>query len=213
MKSDIHKDRIPDAQAVIEIKRERIVAEIKKTIQSENFERFLPMATDLLEGHDGKEVLAALLSHQYKNQLDERQYRQIALQEDSYRRDRNDYSDRRDFRDSGSSYHDSRSRGDRYSSGRGDRESVRLFIAKGRNAGMTKRLLVDYIMEHAHVADRELQEVQVMEDFSFVSAPYSAAQLVLQAFSEKSPEGKPLVTRAKPDQSQRETSFRTAQLP
>ena len=64
---------------------------------------------------------------------------------------------------------------------------------------MTKRLLVDYIKEHAQVTDRELDDVQVMEDFSFVTAPAEAAEVILHSFSFIENDGKPIVTKAKPD--------------
>ncbi len=212
IKNEIHKERLPDPQSVIEVKRARIISRIEETLKKDDHKQFVPMATALIEEHDGVQLLAAMLRQQYGNQLDERQYRQIALQDDTYGRARDDRYDRRDrpesrdFRDSRdsrdsrepSSYDDRRSE-NRYPSEKGSREFVRLFIAKGRTSGLTKRLLVDFIIENARVTDRELQEVEVLEDFSFVSAPYAAAQLILKAFSESSMEGKPLVTRARPD--------------
>ena len=207
IKNEIHKERLPDAQSIIEVKKARIISRVEESLKKDDHKQFLPMASALLEEHDGTQLLAALLKQQYGNQLDLQQYRYIAFQEDQQqsrsrddRYDRRD--DRRDDRNDSRDYaprFDDRSRENRYPSEKGSREFVRLFIAKGRTSGLTKRLLVDYLTENARVTDRELQEVEVLEDFSFVSAPYAAAQVILQAFSETSLEGKPLVTRARPD--------------
>jgi len=64
---------------------------------------------------------------------------------------------------------------------------------------MTKRLLVDYIKQHAQVTDRELDQVEVLENFSFVTAPSDAARHILRSFDHLQHEGKPIVTKARPD--------------
>ena len=79
---------------------------------------------------------------------------------------------------------------------------TRLFIARGRKDGLTKRYLVDIIMAHTGARNDQINDVEVMEEFSFVNAPYDVAERILKAF-EKRNNGKPLVTRAKPESSPR----------
>ena len=82
---------------------------------------------------------------------------------------------------------------------RDENYEVRLFIARGRSSGMTKKLLVDYIKENAKVTDRELDDVQVLQDFSFVTTPNDSANKIIKAFGKLSQGGRPIVTKAKPD--------------
>jgi ATP-dependent RNA helicase DeaD len=76
---------------------------------------------------------------------------------------------------------------------------TRLFIARGRRDGLDKRLLVDYLIERVGASDRDIQGVSVQEDFSFVTAPNDVAEQIMSVFNSYAPHGKPLITRAKPD--------------
>ena len=194
VKSDIVKERIPDVQTVVAIKRERIINGIAERVGKENYSDYIPMAQDLLDIHDPVAVVSALLERHYGNQLDVHSYKQLRITEDRSRSRSRDDSKRPPRRDDRYGQ-----RGDDWDRRRGDTDDVRLFIAKGRTSGMTKRLLVDYIKEQAHVTDRELDAVQVMDDFSFVTAPYEAAELIIKSFSRIESDGKPIVTRARPD--------------
>jgi ATP-dependent RNA helicase DeaD len=194
------QERIPDIETVVAIKRERIINGIADSITADTYDDYSAMAQDLIEIHEPKAIVAALLERHYGNQLNERAYKHITQAEDRGRnrreqgtpRDRDDrYARRDDWDRRRDDYNDSRRPG--------ASDEVRLFIAKGRSSGMTKRLLVDYIKEHAQVTDREIDGVQVMEDFSFVTAPVEAAQLILQSFSFMENDGKPIVTKARPD--------------
>jgi ATP-dependent RNA helicase DeaD len=184
---------------VVAIKRERIINGIAENITAEGHEEYLAMAQDLLDIHEPEAVVASLLSRHYGSQLNEKAYTRIRMVEDRGPRESqgrgapsrgNDRYGKRDNWD--------RRRDDYRDESRGD-DDVRLFIAKGRSSGMTKRLLVDYIKEHARVTDRELDAVQVMEDFSFVTAPPDAARHILQSFDHMENDGKPIVTKARPD--------------
>lgn len=197
--SEITKERIPDIETVVAIKRERIINGIAENITAEGHEEYLAMAQDLLDIHEPEAVVASLLSRHYGSQLNEKAYTRIRMVEDRGPRESqgrgapsrgNDRYGKRDNWD--------RRRDDYRDESRGD-DDVRLFIAKGRSSGMTKRLLVDYIKEHARVTDRELDAVQVMEDFSFVTAPPDAARHILQSFDHMENDGKPIVTKARPD--------------
>ncbi|MGE0074715.1 MAG: DEAD/DEAH box helicase [Sphaerochaetaceae bacterium] len=200
VKSEVVQERIPDIETVVAIKRERIINGIADSITADTYDDYSAMAQDLIEIHEPKAIVAALLERHYGSQLNERAYKHITQAEDRGRnrreqgapRERDDRYARRDDWDR---------RRDDYNDGRrpGASDEVRLFIAKGRSSGMTKRLLVDYIKEHAQVTDREIDGVQVMEDFSFVTAPVEAAQLILQSFSFMENDGKPIVTKARPD--------------
>lgn len=190
---EIAKERIPDIEAVIAIKRERIINGIAEGVTTSRSEDYTQMAQDLLDIHDPEEVVAALLARHYGNQLNMQAYTHIKSVEKGSRPERETERAPRNDRYGKKENWDQR---------RDDFEredTTRLFIAKGRSAGMTKRLLVDYIKQHAQVTDRELDQVEVLENFSFVTAPSDAARHILRSFDHLQHEGKPIVTKARPD--------------
>lgn len=194
VKSDVVKERIPDVETVVAIKRERIISHIAESINAEHHDSYMTMAQDLTAVHDATSVVAALLERHYGSQLNRKAYKPIVQAEERIRprRESAPYAER-------SERDDRYARRDDWDRRRDEYQDVRLFIAKGRSSGMTKRMLVDYIKEHAQVTDREIDDVQVMEDFSFVTAPAAAAELILQSFSFMENDGKPIVTKARPD--------------
>ncbi|MDR2541077.1 MAG: DEAD/DEAH box helicase [Candidatus Peribacteria bacterium] len=73
----------------------------------------------------------------------------------------------------------------------------RLFIALGRKGGYTPRSLVDYIQTEAGVSPRDIDDVRVMEDFSFVTVPFADAEVILHVFAKQKSGGRSLVSKAK----------------
>jgi ATP-dependent RNA helicase DeaD len=192
---EIAKERIPDIETVIAIKRERIINGIAEGITGTSSDDYLPMAQDLLDIHEPEAIVAALLARHYGEQLNISAYTKIRQVEGKVKREPA-YQDRDNRRsDRYGKWENWNRRRDDF----GHSDEIRLFIAKGRSSGMTKRLLVDYIKQHAQVTDRELDGVQVMENFSFVTAPAEAANHIIQSFDHIQNDGKPLVTKARPD--------------
>jgi len=74
---------------------------------------------------------------------------------------------------------------------------TRLFIALGRNKGYDARKLVDYIKEISWVSDKELDDVRILDDFSFVTAPFAAAEMIMRSFNSIKSGGRSLVSQAK----------------
>ncbi|WP_320127697.1 DEAD/DEAH box helicase [uncultured Sphaerochaeta sp.] len=175
-KNDIRRETVPEASEIIGIKRARILSKLTE-ILAENpdpNDTFLPLAQQLLEDNTAEQVVLTLLNHFYKDDLDESKYKNIG----------HSGGEREPRRDS------------RYSEESG---FTRLFIARGRKDGLDKRRLIDYLIEQVGAQDQDLQDVSVRDDFSFVSAPLQVAERILQTFSDRSTDGRPLITRAKPD--------------
>ena len=74
---------------------------------------------------------------------------------------------------------------------------VRLFIALGRKNAMTPKKLVDYVIKKSKVDDRKIKNVEVFENFSFMSVPFTEAEIILDAFQKEKNGKKPLVEKAK----------------
>lgn len=77
--------------------------------------------------------------------------------------------------------------------------TTRLFIALGRNSGYhSPKKLAEYVAEVAEVNEKQLKNITILDDFSFVTTGFEEAEAVLHAFGKLKKKGqKPLVTKAK----------------
>jgi ATP-dependent RNA helicase DeaD len=75
---------------------------------------------------------------------------------------------------------------------------TRLFVAQGRANGMTPRKLVDMIHKETGVWKNAIQEVQILDSFSFITVPFKEAGVILEVFKKQGRGKRPLVVRAKP---------------
>lgn len=60
--------------------------------------------------------------------------------------------------------------------------NARLFIAAGRNKGFGPKEIVDMIKESCDIADEKINDVKVLDDFSFVTVPLEDAEMILHHF-------------------------------
>lgn len=75
--------------------------------------------------------------------------------------------------------------------------TTRLFVALGKRDGYTPRKLVDYLCAEGHISGKDIDDVSVLEEFSFVTVPYKEATRLLEIFEKSLVRGKPLVSKAK----------------
>lgn len=75
--------------------------------------------------------------------------------------------------------------------------TTRLFIAMGKRDGYTPRKLIDYICDEGRIRSKEIDDVAVLDEFSFISVPYNEAKKLLERFSSKRVGGKPWMSKAK----------------
>ena len=78
-----------------------------------------------------------------------------------------------------------------------DTGKTRLFIAMGRNDGMTAKKLVDFVIKKSKVKSAYIKNAEVYESFSFISVPFKEAEIIVEAFSENRKGKKPLIEKAK----------------
>lgn len=176
-KTDIRKENVPAASEVVSIRRDRIEAELLSLLTNNaDNDQFLPLAKRMLKSHDSEQVLASVLSHFYKDALDEKKYKDLT----PTRRSRNNDMPAK-FRNES------------------DDGLVRLFIARGKKDGLGKRELVSYLSDRTKATNEDIQDVTVRDEFSFVSAPYEVAEDIIRIINSGHSGNRPLVTRAKPD--------------
>ena len=192
-KSDIRREEIPTASEVIESKKARMLEDLENALKTEPAVDYYSLAETLLDGRDPREAFAALLAHIYKDELDISQYKDIS-------------KDSRKTRKGEKSYTDSERPFDKVHRPSMDEDGLtRLFIARGSRDGLTKRDLVQIIMDQTGTKNSDIHDVQVMEEFSFINAPYDVAEKILKVFDRKSKGGRSIVSKAK-SESERKAS-------
>lgn len=198
VKTEIRQEKLPRIKDIIEAKKGRIMSEIDAIIENGEFKNFDKMTNDLLLNSDPHTIIAALLKNAYDHELDESNYSEISVssdRRDSTRGDRNP----RDSRDS----REPRERRARDTDRVPEEDSldttgkVRLFIAIGKKDGITLKKLLDKISKKANVAESKIRNVELYENFSFVSVPFKEAEIIIDAFEVERTGKKPLIEKAK----------------
>jgi ATP-dependent RNA helicase DeaD len=205
----ITKQSIPNVQDVINSKKQRIKSTIAEIIANGDFADLEEIAEEILmnpdhssELSDPKVVLAALLKLAFKDELNEKSYSEISEvrkggDRQSNNRDRGNRDGNRDFNRRDRDDHDDYRPGGNNKRGYVDRKgTARLFIAKGKNDGMDPRKLVEFIQKESGVDQRKIDDVKVLDGFSFFAAPFEDAERILASFQRGSG-GRSLVSRAK----------------
>jgi ATP-dependent RNA helicase DeaD len=186
----ITKQKVPNVADVIESKKQRIKSSLAEIVAAGNFADLEAIAADILkENPDPKTAIAALLKMAFKDQLNESNYNEIN-ELGTYKKNKDfDYDDNgkggyRPIGDQNRSYVDRKG-------------TARLFIAKGRADNMDPRKLVDFIQKETGVDQRHIDDVKILDNFSFFAASFEDAEKILQAFQKQSTGGRSLVSRAK----------------
>jgi len=75
---------------------------------------------------------------------------------------------------------------------------TRLFVALGKKDKLSPSKLVKFIMQNTGVRNSAIDQVEVYNDFSFITVPFKEAEIILGVFQKKSGNRKKsLVVKAK----------------
>lgn len=74
--------------------------------------------------------------------------------------------------------------------------TARIFIAMGKKDGYTPRSIVDMVQQESGLSGSKINDVKVLDEFSFVSIPYEEAERVTHSLNKLSP-GRPVAEIAK----------------
>lgn len=205
-KAKMKKGKLPDAADMVAIKTRRLTEHIETIIGTEHYNEYLDLATQILGDNEPKTIVAALIKHFAKDELNIKAYKQIreaAPREESNRYDRRDDrrgSDRNKRSDSRYERRDDRrndSRDRDSSPRRRSSSSVRLFFAKGRADGMAPRILLDELKNTAGVESRRIDDIRILDNFSFFATNSEDAEQILAVYKRNKGTGKPMVDRAR----------------
>lgn len=194
----ITKHKIPDVAKIISNKKQRVRTSILEIVGNDNYQDTVELANEVIQDQDPQIIVAALLKLFFKEELNAENYSEIgeASRRSGGGSDRG-FSRGSDRGDRG--FDRGGDRGERrnsYNDSSSDGDSARFFCAKGKQDGFDKRALVDFIQRETGVSQRNINDVRIMDGFSFFAVPNHSAQQVLQAF-QKGPGGRSLVSRAK----------------
>ena len=177
-KAEIRKEKIPKIKQLISMKRKRIIDEISEIIETKSFDDNLPIAYELLGEHKPDELIAAILTHAYRNEFSPEKYAKIK---------------------------DVKARSDNFSPD--TKGTTRLFIALGNKDKMTKRKLADLIKKEAGINFRLIRDIKVYDNFSFANVPFAEAEEIIKVFRKMGRNDKPLVVKAKPEEKKGKSDF------
>ncbi len=176
--AEIRKEKIPKVKQLIRMKRKRIIDEISEIIEMKTFDDNLQVAYELLGDHKPEEIIAALLTHAYKDDFSPEKYAKIR---DVKAPSENNSPDLKG--------------------------TTRLFIALGNKDNISKRKLADMIKKETMIDSHLIQDIKVYDNFSFANVPFAEAEQIIKAFRRMGRDNKPLVVKAKPEEKKGKTNF------
>ncbi len=168
-KADIRRKDIPKVKDIINIKKKRIIEDIERIVYNNDFQDYKDLAKKLLRGKTPEEVIGAVLKHSLGKDLDEKSYKTLSSPKKTNR---------------GRSLVE-------------EEGKTRLFIAKGKDNNMTKRKLIDFIVDKAGTKQSLIDNVEVLKEFSFITVPFAEAEIILKKFRNIKSGNRAVIVKAK----------------
>lgn len=195
VKKQIQRRKLPEANDIVTTRVNQLMNSVSNVIETNGIHRYEEVAGKLLEVNDPSLIIAALLKLNYEKEFDASSYKHIKEGSGSYERndkpERFNKSDRFDKSDRSDRFGKSKS----HSYGN-DETAIRLFIAKGKMDDFNARGLVEFIENETGVRQRMINNVKVMEKFSFFTVPQEQSEQIIQHFKKRG-NGRSIVERAK----------------
>ncbi|MCX7743672.1 MAG: DEAD/DEAH box helicase [Flavobacteriales bacterium] len=176
-KTEIKRMALPDAQKVVRKKIEKLKAKLFQLIGDGEIEPYFELAHELLGGIDPEEMVAALLRLHHKDEFNPETYKPIKEVRSEIKAEARFDKERGETKRYRKSFD-------------GESNGVRLFVAKGKLDDMTPRKLVEMLQEETNVPQRLMDQVKVMEKFSFVTVPQKEAETIVKHFRRTAGKGK-----------------------
>ena len=74
---------------------------------------------------------------------------------------------------------------------------TRLFVSLGKEGGYNRDKLIKYITEKTKVPANRIRDIDIFDNFSFITAPFEDAEIILEVFKRRKKGKRPLITKAK----------------
>ncbi|MFN8260915.1 MAG: DEAD/DEAH box helicase [Chitinophagales bacterium] len=205
-KAKMKKGKLPDANDMVKIKTRRLTEHVETIIGTEHYTEYMELAEQILGDAEPQVIVAALIKHFAKDELNIKAYKQIKEVVKEEYGGRNDRFGGRDRRDDSRGRRDDRRGDSRRDGGFGGRDSAprrrnsssaRLFFAKGRADGMTPRELLEELKSTAGIESRRIDDIRILDNFSFFATNSDDAEQILAVYKRNKGAGKPMVDRAR----------------
>jgi ATP-dependent RNA helicase DeaD len=170
-KAKIGKQELPTAKEMVELAKAKISRNLAPILDSADLTKYRKLAAEIFPEHDDMTIVAALLKYAFSENLDERSYqiiRKTNSRENSARQSGRDRSRGRD-RDCGA--HQVNQFGE-----------ARLFLTTGKQDGATVPKILQMVENEFGVAGSTIGKIDIMDSFTFISAPLEQAEQILDAF-------------------------------
>lgn len=76
---------------------------------------------------------------------------------------------------------------------------TRLFIGLGKREGYNAKTLVAFIKQKTGLRDKDIEDVTLRDDFSFIAVPFQDAERIVKQFKENAQGRKPLIVKERSD--------------
>lgn len=153
-KGELVEDKIPEVKDVLEVKKERILSELKKSVNSKKSpdENFISMAEAIMSDTelDANAVLAKVLGVMYGTSIDDSHYTKIKPVTDDHRRD-----------------------------GSLKPNQSRVYIQLGKRDGYNARKIADYLSKMLNIPNHQVDKIDVASSFTLVNLPKPAAKKLI----------------------------------
>lgn len=156
-KGDLVEDKVPEIEAVLEVKKNRLLEQLKKSISEKKKvdEYFAQMAQELTAEEDASEVLPKVLSVLYGNSIDKDRYEKIKPVADERER-----GGRRD--------------------GSLKPNQVRLYVQLGKKDGYNAKKISEYFSSLLRIPNHQVDKIDIASTFTLMNLPKQAAVKVLE---------------------------------
>ncbi|AFK04219.1 DEAD/DEAH box helicase domain protein [Emticicia oligotrophica DSM 17448] len=201
-KVKIEQGQIPTLAELIKTRHQKFVEQVRETLTAgieENYEDIINELSN--EGYSDVQIMSALIKMQVgtiKSEFSDNQlsdsYRESRSNDRFGSRDSRSTSGRRDSRDGGRDFGQSRERrfeprerrregGPSRGSANGD--MVRLFLSLGRKDNVAPNHIVGAITSETRIAGRAIGQIDIYDKFSFVEVPQADVKRVLEGMQGK----------------------------
>jgi len=180
-KAKIEKHSLPTAADMVKLKKGKIAKDLEPILNSADLSKYKNMAQEMFPEHNDETIVAALLKFSFSETLDERSYQSI---QKSNSRDNSSRQSGRD-RDRGGRGNDRRSNDrDRGAHQVNQFGEARLFLTTGKQDGATVPKILQMVEKEFGVAGSVIGKIDIMDSFTFISAPLEQAEQILDAFNQ-----------------------------
>jgi len=74
---------------------------------------------------------------------------------------------------------------------------TRLFVTHGKKDGLTRKKLVQFIQRKTNIQGGNIEDIKILETFSFITLPFNDAETVLASFKKSKKRSDLVIQKAK----------------